>query len=89
MTNTIQRIIEIPIGELQTEHTKNNWSSYREDQCCLCGKKVGKEPMYVHYLTNGNIVSHSGDDIENSQGFWPVGSECAKKLVIQFAFLLP
>jgi hypothetical protein len=86
MKTTIQRIIEIPIGELQTEHAKNNWAIYREDQCCLCGKKVGKEPMYVHYLTNGNIVSYSGDDIENPQGFWPVGSECAKKLVIQFAF---
>jgi hypothetical protein len=86
MKTTIHRIIEIPIEELQTEHAKNNWANYREDQCCLCGKKVGKEPMYVHYLTNGNIVSHSGNDIENSQGFFPVGSECAKKLVIQFAF---
>jgi hypothetical protein len=86
MKTTIQRIIEIPIEELQTKDAQNNWANYSEDQCCLCGKKVGKNPMYVHYLTNGNIVSHSGDDIQNSQGFFPVGSECAKKLVIQFAF---
>ena len=83
---SIQRIIEIPIEELQSEDAKKNWGDYRQDQCCLCGKKVGKNPRYVHYLTNGNIVSYGGDDIVESQGFFPVGSECAKKLVIQFAF---
>jgi hypothetical protein len=40
----------------------------------------------VHLLTSGNIVSYSGDDIEDSQGFFPIGNDCAKKLVIQFAF---
>ena len=83
---TIQRIIEIPIEELQNEDAKNNWANYKENQCCLCGKKVGKNPKMVHYLNNGNIVSYNGDDIEGSQGMFPVGSECAKKLVIQFAF---
>jgi hypothetical protein len=86
MKNTIQRIIEIPLEELQTEDARERWGEYDSDQCCLCGKKVGKNPQYVHYLTNGNIVSHQGDDIEESQGFFPVGKECAKKLVIQFAF---
>lgn len=86
MSNTIQRIIEIPIDELQSNEAKLHWGDYSDNQCCLCGKKVGKNPKMVHYLTNGNIVSHSGDDIENSQGFFPVGSECAKKLIIQFAF---
>jgi len=85
----IQRIIEIPIEELQNEDARENWSDYSQDQCCLCGKKVGKNPSYVHYLNNGNIVSYFGDDIEGSQGAFPVGSECAKKLVIQFAFKMP
>jgi len=86
MKNTIQRIIEIPISELQTEDARNNWGDYQSNQCCLCGKKVGKNSRMVHYLTNGNIVSYDGDDIENSQGFFAVGSECAKKLIINFAF---
>jgi hypothetical protein len=85
---SIQRIIEVPIEELQTEHARSNWGNFNTDQCCLCGKKVGKKPRYVHYLTNGNIVSYGGDDIENSQGMFAVGSECAKKLVIDFAFTL-
>jgi hypothetical protein len=83
---SIQRIIEVPIEELQTEHARSNWGDFQENQCCLCGKKVGKNPRHVHYLTNGNIVSYGGDDIENSQGMFAVGSECAKKLVIDFAF---
>lgn len=83
---TIQRIIEIPIEELQNEYAKTYWSSFNENQCCLCGKQLGKKIKYVHYLTNGNIVSYSGDDIENSQGMFAIGSECAKKLIIQFAF---
>ena len=86
MPNTIQRIIEIPIYELQSKDAQENWGQYQDKQCCLCGKKVGKNPKMVHYLTNGNIVSYSGDDIQESQGFFPVGNECAKKLVIQFAF---
>ncbi len=83
---TIQRIIEIPIEELQTDFAKANWGDFKDNQCCLCGKKVGNNPKLVHYLTNGNIVSWSGNDIANSQGFFPVGNECAKKLIIQFAF---
>lgn len=82
---TIQRIIEIPISELQTEEAAKNWGKH-PDRCCLCGKKVGANPKMVHYLNNGNIVSYDGSDIVNSQGFFPVGNECAKKLVIQFAF---
>lgn len=85
MENTIQRIIEIPIEELQNEDAKQNWGQYQENQCCLCGRKVGKNPKMIHYLTNGNIVS-SDEEFENSQGLFPVGSECAKKLIINFSF---
>lgn len=86
INKSIQRIIEIPLEELQNENAKDNWGDFGTDQCCLCGKKVGKNPKMIHYLTNGNIISYSGDDVENSQGFFPVGKECAKKLIIQFAF---
>jgi len=83
--NTIQRIIEIPIEEVQTEHARNNWGDFSSNQCCLCGKKIGKNSRLVQYLTNGNIVS-TDQEMENSQGFFPIGSECAKKLIISFSF---
>ena len=41
---TIQRIIEIPIEELQNEDAKENWANYNENQCCLCGKKSREKP---------------------------------------------
>lgn len=84
--NSIQAIVEIPIHDLQNEDARNNWGDYSDNQCCLCGKKVGKNPKMVHYLTNGNITSAGEEQVDNSQGFFPVGSECAKKLIINFAF---
>jgi hypothetical protein len=84
---TIQRYIEIPINELQTGKALEIDIS-ASNCCCLCGKPikdVSKAKM-VHLLTNGNIVSWDGDDIAESQGFFPVGNECVKRLVIQFAF---
>jgi len=84
---TIQRFIEIPLEGLQVgEATKKDVSLSR--CCCICGKPIKEGAKYkqVHLLTNGNIVSYSGHDVANSQGFFPVGMECAKRLVIQFAF---
>jgi hypothetical protein len=86
---TIQRIIEIPLEEVQSENYDANVERYGDhsNTCLICGKRVkeGKEKM-VHLLNNGNIVSYEGEDIENSQGFFPVGSDCANKLIIKFAF---
>ena len=84
---TIQRIIEIPLQELQTGEalTKDITLTH----CCIiCGKKLKDNIDYkmVHLLENGNIVSYSGSDIIGSQGFFPIGNECKKHLIIQFAF---
>jgi len=84
---TIERIIEIPLYELQTENAKK--MDITIGKCCIiCGKKIKEGSKYkiAQLLTNGNIVSYYGEDISDSQGFFPVGLECAKKLVIQFAF---
>lgn len=84
---TIQRIIEIPLDELQTEagYKKTNRGN---NPCLICGREIKKDAKFkqVHLLTNGNIVSYAGHDIEGSQGLFPIGLNCAKKLIIQFAF---
>lgn len=82
---TIQRIIEIPLEEVQTDSGKAN-SSQGNNPCLICGKEIKGKFKYVHLLENGNIVSYAGGDITNSQGLFPVGLNCAKKLIIQFAF---
>lgn len=87
MQNTIQRIIEIPLKEVQTGKALTE-DITTTNCCCICGKDIkdGQPTKMVHLLTNGNIVSYEGSDIENSQGFFPVGKECEKRLVIKFSF---
>lgn len=84
---TIQRFIEIPLDELQTGKAKD-LDITTGNYCVICGRKIkeGSKSKMVHLLTNGNIVSYDGSDVANSQGFFPVGSECVKKLQINFAF---
>ena len=81
---TIQRIIEIPLEEVQTPKAKA--MDVTMCGCCIvCGKRVkSKKTKYVQLLTNGNIIS-TDQGIEGSQGFFPVGPECEKRLVIAFA----
>lgn len=58
----------------------------QSDECEHCGKKVGKNPLYAHIMTNGIIVPNdiTEKDIdligEESQGCFPLGNGCAKKL---------
>ncbi len=83
---SIQRIIEIPLEELKTGKGRDTDTTLN-DVCLICGKPIkSKTPKMVHLLTNGNIVSYEGEDIEGDQGFFPVGPECEKKLVIKFTF---
>lgn len=87
---TIQRIIEIPLDEVRSEKFQSNIKKYgmRNSTCIICGKPILNidKAKSVNYLNNGNIVSYDGTDIEGSQGGFLVGADCAKKLIIQFAF---
>ena len=57
-----------------------------ENGCEYCGKKCGKNPIYVHINTNGTILPNdiTEDDLDvvgmQTQGCWPLGNGCAKKL---------
>jgi hypothetical protein len=52
-----------------------------DNACCQCGRKVGKNSWLVHLSIAGAVLhpASDGDGGTISQGFWPVGSECAKK----------
>ena len=86
--STVQRIIQIPIDEVRSKQYESNIDKYGDhsDTCFICGKRIKADnKKYVQYLTTGEIIS-TDQEVEDSQGFFPVGSDCAKKLVIQFAF---
>lgn len=57
--------------------------------CIVCGKRT-TEKTFVHYTTDGFLV-HADldqDDLEffdvESQGHFPIGSDCAKKVGSEF-----
>jgi hypothetical protein len=82
---SIDIVVQIPLESVQTDWAKEN--GVRPDHCLICGKKI-KNPdsaKTVHLLTNGNLIS-SSEDFEDSQGGFPVGADCAKRLVVRFAW---
>ena len=56
------------------------------DECEYCGKKLGKNPLYVHVTIEGICVPNGITEKELeligllSQGCFPIGNCCAKKL---------
>lgn len=77
------KIFTVPLEMYQSE-SYDDCKGY--NPCILCGKDTGKNPKYfVHLLTNGDLVS-SDEYFKNSQGLFPIGSECRKKLSKEFIF---
>jgi hypothetical protein len=52
---------------------KGNYQNY----CIQCGRKTGKNAYRVNVSTGGEVL-HPASEAE-SQGFWDIGSECAKE----------
>lgn len=59
-----------------------------QDRCLFCNKPmdVTNETIHVHLTTDGNITSLDDSQCENSQGCFPIGNECAKKIDKSFYF---
>jgi hypothetical protein len=51
--------------------------SMESSNCCNCGKKVGKNPLWIHLSISGQILNPN-EESPKSQGFFPIGSVCAK-----------
>ena len=56
------------------------------DACEYCGRKHGKDPLMFHVNTDGTILPNTitEEDLQQvgmeSQGAFPIGRTCAKKL---------
>ena len=48
-----------------------------ENYCIQCGRKVGKNAYLVNVSTGGAVLHPARE--ADSQGFWNIGRECAKK----------
>lgn len=52
------------------------------DCCYVCGRILGKNPMYMEVIDGGFIREQDGTEPIRDGGYmghYPIGSECAKK----------
>jgi len=74
-------IFEIPLADVKTASD----DTAAADCCFLCGRKIKGAKYEVHYLASGVLVS-TDQPFNNSQGFFPIGSECKNRLPNNFYF---
>ncbi len=65
----------------QADPQNESWRNW----CYVCGRKVGKSSHHLRQVNGGGevAVDHSEPAWDNDPGdlaYWPVGSECLKKL---------
>jgi hypothetical protein len=83
MKKQITQLNEIDRSEVISSRYDDNVERLGEhsDTCFLCGKRTNEE-LHVHYTTSGMLTNNPNHP--ESQGCFPVGPECAKKLPKDF-----
>lgn len=88
MIKTVE-LYESPAMERNQERYSND-----ENSCICCNKPTSpKTQKRVHMTTDWRAINKSfdetlqdGDTVHESQGFFPIGSECKKKMPAEFIF---
>ena len=78
----------IELSSIRSSKYDDNIERLGDDSntCFCCGKHTAKK-LFVHYTTDDQLVNERDENkVINSQGFFPIGSECAKKLPKDFIF---
>ena len=70
----------ITLGALRTAQFESNRERADDEYCLRCGRQVDDSTaLWVHLGTDGSIYPLGLEPTE-SQGWWPVGSDCARHL---------
>lgn len=72
----------------QSPRYENNIDRLGEhsNTCVCCGLRTA-EKNFIHATTDWLAIDEKDSaNVENSQGFFPIGPECAKKLPKEFIF---
>lgn len=81
--------IEFKRSEKYDDNVERYGNNSRTCECC--GKQTA-ENLFVHLCTSFEITTSAKDDLSaydrESQGFFPIGRECAKKFPKQFIHLI-
>jgi len=69
---------------------KRNRSTFGHEPCKLCGQVISDKALdtswFVHMTVSGELfpVAVELGDHEGSQGFFPIGASCAKRIPKEF-----
>lgn len=74
-----------PIFESPQKEANENRYGLVSESCVCCGKHT-TEKFFIHATTDWVATSLLDTEIDNSQGCFPIGPECAKKFPVQFIF---
>lgn len=82
----------MPIPESNKRDANLSRYGDHSDSCIVCGKRTN-EKFFIHASTDWVAVNILDDDLTHygseSQGCFPIGSDCAKKLPKEFIHELP
>lgn len=93
MKHDINRwIFYIPLEDVQSPEYSKNIQKYKKSRgenepCLLCGKPINpnrKRKYFVHLTLSGLVSTEMEFEDGEDLGFFPIGSECIKKLPNNF-----
>ena len=82
----MENVIKLNVDDYQTPTDKHFEYKKNQEPCIICERPVNitDKTKYVHYLTSShftNVMDHA-----DSQGFFPIGNDCCKRLPKDFIF---
>lgn len=91
------RFISLESVEKSSRYVDRPGGGTGEGECFLCGRKIRSFPRcsWVHYTTGGYITSLDEEGMKKkdpggrcgvSQGFFPIGPDCARRIPARFVF---
>ena len=83
MATTNTTTVQFQLGDSAPINQKASNSS--DDLCFVCGRALGKNPLYFEVDTAWTLIAR-GSDESNSQGCFPVGVSCANKFAKDVLF---
>lgn len=93
-------VVEHPVNvfdmfDTEQQDRNSNIQPHVEERCYICQRPLGKNPWMIHHDVFGGLYSKAEEagleaagenvyDDEHSQGYWSIGSSCAKKIPAEY-----
>ena len=78
--NTVD-LLPIPSAPVEQQAANRRRSDYAIEECLCCGRGMTEravETAWMVHLTTAGLLAPVDAEVADSQGWHPVGSECAK-----------